>query len=139
MSMLTRTWLLASALTTTASMAHHSVPVNFDQSRQITIEGVLTNISWLNPHSHFLVDVTSEDGTTEEWLVEMGSVNEMRRAGFESDLFEVGATISITGWPGRRNRTVFFNEALVPDGTELRCIGAPTGQVSGACAEAGDE
>ncbi len=38
--------------------AHHSTPVNFDQSREITIEGVLTEVVWRNPHSRFRVDVT---------------------------------------------------------------------------------
>ncbi len=37
--------------------AHHSVPVNFDQTREISIEGVLTQILWVNPHAHFRLDV----------------------------------------------------------------------------------
>ena len=41
--------------------AHHSVPVNFDQS-EITIEGVLTDIKWVNPHAHFRVNVIEAGG-----------------------------------------------------------------------------
>lgn len=33
--------------------AHHSVPVNFDQSREVTIKGVLTEIKWINPTPAF--------------------------------------------------------------------------------------
>ncbi len=108
-------------------MAHHSVPVNFDQSRSITVEGVLTEIRWANPHSHFRMNVTDEEGATVEWLVEMGALNTMKRSGFEMHLFLVGGPVVITGWPGRRDRVVFLNQALLYDGTELICAGVRCG------------
>ena len=79
--------------------AHHSVPVNFDQSLEVTINGVLTEIKWINPHSRFRADVKNEDGSTVEWLVEMGSINAMRRAGFQTERFALGDPITIIGWP----------------------------------------
>jgi hypothetical protein len=99
--------------------AHHSVPVNFDQSREVTIEGVLTEIKWINPHSRFRVDVTNPDGSKLEWLVEMGAANTMRRAGFPMERFAIGDTIAVTGAPGRRERAVLLREAVLPDGTRL--------------------
>ncbi len=120
--------LVAAALTVPAALlGHHSVPVNFDQSREITVRGVMTEIKWLNPHSRFRMDVTAEDGVTVEWLVEMGAVNTMRRSGFEMHLFVAGDTVSITGWPGRRERVIHLNRALIHDGTELICAGARCG------------
>jgi len=100
-------------------VAHHSVPVNFDRSREITITGVLTEIVWINPHSRFRIDVTIEEGLTAEWLVEMGAINTMRRAGFETQRFAVGDSISIMGWPGRRDRTILLRTAILDDGTRL--------------------
>ena len=102
-----------------ATFAHHSVPVNFDQSRTITVEGVLTEIKWLNPHSHFRLDVEDESGATVEWLVEMGSVNAMKRSCFPRDRFALGDSIAVTGPPGRRDRTVFLREVLLSDGTHM--------------------
>ena len=99
--------------------AHHSTPVNFDQSKEITIEGVLTEIAWRNPHSRFRVDVTGEDGSTAEWLAEMGGINIMRRAGFPMKMFAVGDRITITGNPGRRSRSMRLRTVLLPDGTRL--------------------
>ena len=127
MRAITLTWLVLFALATSAAFAHHSVPVNFDQTREITIEGVLTEVSWLNPHSRFRMDVQEEDGTTVEWLVEMGAINTMRRSGFRTDLFVVGNPVSITGWPGRRDRVIHLNQALLHDGTELICAGQRCG------------
>ena len=108
-------------------MAHHSVPVNFDQSSSITVEGVLTEVRWANPHSHFRMNVTDEEGATVEWLVEMGALNTMKRSGFEMHLFLVGGPVVITGWPGRRDRVVFLNQALLYDGTERICAGVRCG------------
>jgi hypothetical protein len=99
--------------------AHHSVPVNFDQSREITIAGVLTEIAWRNPHAHFRVNVTNPDGSTVEWLVEMGAVNTMKRAGFPMERFVVGDRITIIGNPGRRERAMLLRETVLHDGTRL--------------------
>lgn len=104
----------------TPALAHHSVPVNFDQSKEITITGALTEIKWINPHSRFRLDVKQDDGMTVEWLVEMGAINTMKRAGFDIDKFTVGDTLTIIGWPGRaRDRTMLLRTAVLKDGTRL--------------------
>ena len=111
--------LAALALAAPAS-AHHSVPVNFDQSKEITITGTLTEIKWVNPHSRFRVNVAGDDGKTVEWLVEMGAINTMKRAGFETERFNIGDTLTIIGWPGRgRERTMLLRTAVLKDGTRL--------------------
>ena len=115
-------WLtLASLLViATPAVAHHSVPVNFDQSKEITVTGVLTEIKWINPHSRFRLDVKSDDGTAVEWLVEMGAINTMKRAGFDIDKFTIGDTLTIIGWPGRgRDRSMLLRTAVLKDGTRL--------------------
>jgi len=121
--MCTRVRFLAGTLAVLALnaplMAHHSVAVNFDTSREIIIEGVLSEVVWRNPHSRFLVDVTDEDGSTVEWLVEFGALNTLSRAGFPSESFAVGDSITITGNPGRNGqRSMRFRVAL-HDGRRL--------------------
>jgi len=116
--------VFTAALPAAGAFAHHSVPVNFDTERDISITGVLTEIKWLNPHSHFRMEVSNDDGSTAEWLVEMGAINTMRRAGFQTDRFSLGQLVTITGWPGRRDRGGYLNRALIDDGTELLGLGA---------------
>jgi len=99
--------------------AHHSVPVNFDQSREIAIAGVITEIRWINPHSRFRIDVKQQDGSVLEWLVEMGAANTMKRAGFPMERFAVGDPVTIIGNPGRRDRVVLLRTAVLQDGTKL--------------------
>ena len=101
-------------------VAHHSVPVNYDSSRRITIKGVLTEIRWINPHSRFRLDVASADGSTEAWLAEMGAHNTMQRAGFKTELFMIGDEITIIGSPARRDTNgILLQWAILEDGTEL--------------------
>lgn len=111
--------LVAAALAAPA-FAHHSVPVNFDQSKEITVTGTLTEIKWINPHSRFRIEVKGDDGMPVEWLVEMGAINTMKRAGFDTDKFTVGDTLTIIGWPGRgRDRSMLLRTAVLKDGTRL--------------------
>lgn len=99
--------------------AHHSVPVNFDQSKEASIEGVLTEIKWVNPHAHFRINVRQPDGSVLEWLVEMGATNTMKRAGFPMERFMVGERYTIIGAPGRRDRAILLEEVVMPDGGHL--------------------
>jgi hypothetical protein len=112
--------LLLLALTSVQqAVAHHSVPVNFDQSREITIEGVLTEVAWHNPHCRFMIEVTAEDGSKTEWLAEMGALNTLTRAGFPTERFAVGDRVAITGNPGWRGRTMRLQAVVLQDGTRL--------------------
>jgi len=101
------------------SNAHHSTVVNFDSNREVSITGVLTEIRWLNPHSRFRVDVKNTAGQVEEWLVEMGAMNTMKRAGFPMERFAVGDSVTLTGAAGRRDRALLLREAVLSDGTHL--------------------
>ena len=107
--------LLTGALVITASGvlgAHHSTAVNFDQSKEVTIVGVLKELKWMNPHSHWWVDVTGEDGKPVEWLIEFGAMNTMKRAGFPMEQFKAGDRIEVTGNPGRRDRALLLRQVL---------------------------
>lgn len=111
--------LCLSVLEPAIPAAHHSTVVNFDSTREITIEGKLTEVRWMNPHSRFRLDVKNKAGQMEEWLVEMGAVNTMTRAGFPMSRFVVGDRVTITGAAGRRDRAVLLREAILEDGTRL--------------------
>ncbi len=108
--------------------SHHSVSLNFDQSEELTLTGKLTKISWRNPHSHFRLEVLDENGVTTEWLIEMGALNTMKRVGFKMERFVILKPISITGWEGVRNNSLFLLEATLHNGIRLICAGASCSQ-----------
>ena len=46
------------------SLAHHSAAM-FEKEKTITVEGVVKEFQYSNPHSWLLVDVKNKDGTTD--------------------------------------------------------------------------
>ena len=114
---------VAGLLIAAAATAHHSVPVNFDTQSDHTITGILKKTKWVNPHSQMQVEVRKDDGTTEMWLVEMNAINTIRRLGkkmgFTTDDFVVGDEITIGGWLGRHDRSIYFRRATLASGKEI--------------------
>ena len=102
------------------ALAHHSVPVNFDMQSDYTVTGVLVETAWRNPHSHLVLKVTNDQGETEDWLIEWNAVNTIRRLskklGFSLDDFVIGDTITVRGWRGRHNNSVYLREATFGNG-----------------------
>ena len=109
-----------SLLQGSAADAHHSVPVNFDMGTNHSITGILKETSWRNPHSHLVLEVTNDAGEKETWLVEWNAINTIRRLlkklEFSIDDFEIGEEITVTGWLGRNDKSVYFREVTFSDG-----------------------
>ena len=89
--------LMGFALSATPSVAHHSFAAVFDREDPIEITGTVTRIEWVNPHAWFYVDVESEDGQVEEWALEMGSANHLRRRGWNRNALSVGDVVTVLG------------------------------------------
>ena len=60
--------MLAVAVLATASVlsAHHSVAGQFDDSKSVTLKGVISKVDWVNPHIVVYMDVKT-DGETVTW------------------------------------------------------------------------
>src|SRR6266481_4199356 len=53
--------------------AHHSFAAEFDGSKPVTLEGVVTQVDWANPHVWFYITMKDEEGRTARWACEMGA------------------------------------------------------------------
>jgi len=82
------------------SLAHHGL-ANFNLNVDITVEGTITDIAMVNPHSWVYIDVTNADGSVIAWKCELRGGTVLRRSGWSEDLFEIGSSVSITGSPDR--------------------------------------
>src|SRR3970282_1212074 len=60
----------ASILAASAASAHHSFAAGFDGEKQITLTGTVASVEWTNPHIHFSIDVTGDNGTVTQWRFE---------------------------------------------------------------------
>ena len=103
-----------------STLAHHSTAVNFNRNSEISVEGVIIEYRFQNPHVQILLDVTNDDGEVERWMVEMSAKNQLLRSGWKGDEFVVGTRITVFGSEGYRPRSMLLRRAIMPDGTELR-------------------
>jgi hypothetical protein len=76
--------------------AHHSDSLYFVDDRSadggaIRIEGTISRVRWINPHSEFFVDVPNPaGGDPVVWAIETDSVNQLRGLGWNEKTLEVG-------------------------------------------------
>jgi hypothetical protein len=101
--------LTVSATWTHRSDAHHAITANFDPTRTAELQGVVVDFRFRSPHSYLIVegvgvvDGVRQSETPVRWQVESHSVPGMRNLGIDQDTFRPGDTISINGFPSRRN------------------------------------
>lgn len=99
--------------------AHHSGTM-FDGEKEVTVEGVVKEFQFTNPHSWLLVDVTDGDGTVTTWGFEAeGPTTLMRRKIRLSD-FSPGTKVTISGHPMKDGRpAAAWTKAVRADGAEF--------------------
>lgn len=80
------------------AIAHHSFATEFDNSKPITLEGVVTSIDWVNPHVYFYVDVSDNDGHVVNWKCETRGPNGLERQGWRKDSLKKGDRVIVNGY-----------------------------------------
>jgi hypothetical protein len=124
---------LAGLLAAAGALAHHAFATEFDVNRPITLQGKVTKVELINPHSWIHVSVVDDKGNTVEWMIEGGSPNALVRKGINKNSIPIGSDLVIRGYGTRDGsnkavgrdiqfadgRALFF-EGSHPDG------GAPT-------------
>ncbi len=81
--------------------AHHAFANEYDESKPITLEGVVTRIDWQNPHVHYYVDVAQDDGSVVNWACETGGPNRLARRGWTRDTLKPGDKVIVHGFPAK--------------------------------------
>lgn len=93
--------LLGSFLLAQQALAHHSFAAEFDADKPIQLHGVVVKVDWTNPHTYFFIEVENDDGSYEEWALEMGSPNGLMRRGWTRDTLQVGTEVLVRGTRAR--------------------------------------
>ena len=120
---------------TTAALAHHSFAAQYDSNQVVELEGNVTKVEWMNPHTFFYVDVVDHDGQSTNWAVEGGAPNVLYRRGWRPDSMKEGDAVNITGHKARDGsnlvrgltfgfadgRCLFFGVAELGGGARADC------------------
>jgi len=81
--------------------AHHAFAAEFDAKTPLHLEGTLTKVELINPHSWIHVDVVGTDGKTTSWMCEAGSPNVLLRRGFNKNTIAVGTKVIVDGYQSK--------------------------------------
>ena len=99
--------------------AHHSGTM-FEETKEITVTGVVTEFQYTNPHSWLLIEVKGSDGKTTTWGFEAEGPSTLTRAGIHPSDFKAGTKVTMTGHPMKDGRpAATWIKAVRADGREF--------------------
>ena len=98
--------------------AHHATSANFTQEI-VSVEGVVEQVRYQNPHTSLLISQTSDEGKKTYWLLETVGSTTLERRGVLRDRLVVGAKIHATGQNGRRKNTMYLHNLEYEDGRNI--------------------
>src|SRR5688572_26759004 len=76
--------------------AHHSWPVSY--GKLVTVKGTVAEFAWQNPHPMITLEVRTDDGKTEKWLIGGPAINRMEANGWSRTTVKVGDQLTGTGY-----------------------------------------
>ncbi|MEE8093521.1 MAG: DUF6152 family protein [Gammaproteobacteria bacterium] len=100
--------------------SHHARSPVYDASRSVTVEGLVTEFNFYNPHAMISLDVTDDAGKLVNWSIELPGRLNLTVGGWTDDSVTVGERVAITGNPTYTGSSGMWLERLIrADGSEL--------------------
>ena len=94
-----------------ALSAHHSWPISRDQL--VTVKGTVMEFAWSNPHPMITLEVRTDDGKVEKWLVGGPAINRMEANGWTKSTVKPGDVITGIGYQFADGQKVLRLERVV--------------------------
>ena len=83
-------WVGAAFLAALPLAGHHGTAASYDQTKLVTVQGVVTQFIWRNPHSALFLDMKDEAGKLVNYTVEMYSPGLAVKQGYSRASFKAG-------------------------------------------------
>jgi hypothetical protein len=118
--------LILVACIATSAFAHHSA-AGIDRTKTVTVEGVVKEFKWANPHSWLDVQVTNSKGGTDLWSFEMNPPAYLVRSGWKSSTVKAGDKVKVIGRPFMNGDPGgIFVSVTLPNGQTLAAGASPS-------------
>ena len=109
----------ASNLSWSVAVAHHSFAM-FDLGKDVTVDAVVKEVQFTNPHVWLQIMVTDDKGVATEWSIESGAPGMMLRNGWKPSTLKAGDRVKVTLHPLKNgNPGGSLVSVTVPDGRVL--------------------
>ena len=110
----------------TSAFAHHSA-AGIDRTKTVTVEGVVKEFKWANPHSWLDVQVPNSKGGTDLWSFEMNPPAYLVRSGWKSSTVKAGDKVKVVGRPFMNGDPGgIFVSVTLPSGVTLAAGASPS-------------
>jgi hypothetical protein len=93
-------------------MAHHEILAKFDDTKPLTLKGIVTLVDWANPHVHVFVNVRTGNQLA-NWAAELESPIDLQRSGWNSDSVQPGDAITVQGIAARDGSRQVWSKSMV--------------------------
>jgi|SRR5579863_2804151 uncharacterized protein DUF6152 len=84
-------------VTVKPASAHHSFEAEYEDGKTATLTGIVTEVSWQNPHAFIFLNTKLEDGTTKSMRLELGPPYALVRGGWKKDTVKIGDKVTVEG------------------------------------------
>ncbi|MES2603789.1 MAG: DUF6152 family protein [Pseudomonadota bacterium] len=84
-------------LPASAAFAHHPITAKFDEAKQLTLTGRVTDVDWSNPHVHVFINVADSNGAEVNWAIELASTIELGLGGWNPTSIKIGDRLTVAG------------------------------------------
>ena len=81
--------------------AHHAFGAEFDDKKPVKLQGKVTKVEWINPHSWITIDAKSADGKVVSWMIEAAAPNALLRRGWTKESLPIGTEIIADGFQAK--------------------------------------
>jgi hypothetical protein len=100
-------------------LAHHGT-AGYNTKDPVTVDGVVTDFQFLNPHCIVSLAAKDAKGEEQKWQGELTSPNHLLRAGWNARSLKPGDKITITGWRSASGSNSMWITKTVVNGQELK-------------------
>ena len=101
-------------------MAHHSFATEYDNTKPVSVTGVVKKVEWQNPHIWFYVDVKDTSGKVSTWGFSGGPPAFLMRQGIKRDVMKPGDVVKVEGFRARDgSNNASGGKVTFPDGRSV--------------------
>ena len=114
--------MLAALVLAVPAAAHHGTNVSYDHNKPVTMNGIVTEFVWKNPHVQLYFESKDANGVMQQWASELNSPSVLTRQGWTRGQFKKGDAITITPFQSKSGTTVGVVDRTKPilvDGKEV--------------------
>jgi len=95
-----------------AAEAHHSIAGMYDEGHPVTVDGVVAEFHFVNPHPFVLLQAKNERGGDLTWKLELDNRYELVEVGMTATTLKPGDKLTVSGSPAWKQPNALYVRRL---------------------------